>query len=237
MAKVFLTTDEEDYVVSNLGDAFYGSMGAESIFINQNVTGVIVDSNTESVSLTNNMTEYSFQQNGNVLSIYSADGTTLIMRMAIGDNGATLIMNGVSHPVVMDANQTHPMSISGQTVSHYSLTMGLDNLIGTGDNDTFNATYGNASTLKTIQAEDIINGGNGIDTVNIVTGSEASTPPDGLWTNKTNLEKVVFQSTGDGVQTITTGSDFEAAFATGVDLSVETQAGAINLTMGSYTKD
>lgn len=237
MAKVFLTTDEEDYVVANLGDAFYGSMGAESIFINENVGGVIVDSNTESVSLTKDITEYSFQQNGNILSIYSADGATLITRMAIGDHGSTLIMNGISHPVVMDATQIHPMSIAGKTVSTYTLTMGLDNINGTVADDIFNASYGNGSTLKTIQPEDIINGGNGVDSVNIVTGAEASTPGDGLWDNKTNLEKVVFRSTGDGVQTITTGSDFEAAFATGVDLSVETQVGAINLTMGSYTHE
>jgi Ca2+-binding RTX toxin-like protein len=237
MAKVFLTTDEEDYVVANLGDVFYGSMGAESIFINQNVAGIIVDSNTESVSLTKDITEYSFQQNGNVLSIYSADGATLITRMAIGDNGSTLIMNGVSHPVVMDATQTHPMSIAGKTVAVFTLTMGQDNIAGTTGDDTFNATYGDGSTLKTIQPEDIINGANGVDSVNIITGSEVSTPPDGLWTNKINLEEVAFRSTGDGVQTITTGSDFEAAFATGVDLSVETQVGAINLTMDSYTKD
>ncbi|DAB30533.1 MAG TPA: hypothetical protein CFH84_03440 [Sulfurimonas sp. UBA12504] len=237
MANVFLTTDEEDYVVANLGDNFYGSMGAEGIFINQNVAGIIVDSNTESVALTNAITDYSFQQNGNVLSIYTADGTTLITRMAIGDNGSTLIMDGVSHAVVMDATQIHPMSIAGKTVAVSTLTTGVDNLTGTTGADTFNATYGDGDPDSyTLETADVLNGGAGIDTLNVTTAQEASNPSDALWAHTTNFEKIAFNSIGNGAQTVTTGANFGTAFATGADLSVQTLLGAITVDMSGYTQ-
>jgi len=237
MAKVFLTTDEEDYVVANLGDAFYGSTGAESIFINQNVAGIIVDSNTESVSLTNDISEYSFQQNGNVLSIYSADGTTLITRMAIGDNGSTLIMNGISHPIAMDATQTHPMSIAGKTVAAHTLTTEIDNIIGTAGGDTFNATYGDGDPDSyTLESGDILNGSSGVDTLHITTAQEASTATDALWAHTTNFEKIEFNSIGNGAQTVVTGANFGTAFATGADVSIQTLLGAITLDMTGYTQ-
>ena len=238
MAKVFLTTDEENYVVANLGDAFYGSTGAEGIFINQNVAGIIVDSNTESVSFANDISEYSFQQNGNVLSVYSADGATLITRMAIGDNGATLVMNGVSHPIAMDATQTHPMSIAGKTVAVHTLTTGVDNIIGTTGADTFNATYGDGNPdTYTLESGDILNGGAGIDTLNVTTAQEASTPNDALWAHTTNFEKIAFNSVGNGAQTVVTGANFGTAFATGADVSIQTLLGAITLDMSGYTQD
>ncbi|MDO9266717.1 MAG: DUF4214 domain-containing protein [Sulfurimonas sp.] len=105
---------------------------------------------------------------------------------------------------------------------------------GTGP-DTVNGTYGNGAGPYTLQAGDILAGGDGTDTLNITTGAEASTPGDGLWANKTDFETIVFNSTGAGAQTVTTGANFAAAFTTGADLSVQTLEGAITVDMTGYT--
>ncbi|MCT0254797.1 hypothetical protein [Synechocystis sp. CS-94] len=65
----------------------------------------------------------------------------------------------------------------------------------------------------------------------------AITPPDALWANLSNIEKVVINTTKDGAQTITTGKNFEAAFAPlGVELTTTTAgAGAITLNATSFT--
>lgn len=116
------------------------------------------------------------------------------------------------------------------------LTTANDNLIGgVGDDNFVDGTYGDGAGPYTLQAADILAGGAGIDTLNVTTGAEASTPGDGLWANKTGFEKIVFTSTGAGAQTVTTGANFAAAFATGADLSVTTAEGAINVDMTGYT--
>jgi hypothetical protein len=114
------------------------------------------------------------------------------------------------------------------------LTIADDNLIGGVGNDIFNSTFGDGAGPYTLQAADILVGDAGMDTLNVTTEAEASTPVDGLWANKTGFEKIVFTSTGAGAQTVTTGANFAAAFATGADLSVTTAEGAINVDMTGY---
>jgi Ca2+-binding RTX toxin-like protein len=120
----------------------------------------------------------------------------------------------------------------------YSLTTGEDNLVGTAGNDTFNATYDGGIATDTLSAADIIDGLGGSDTLKIDHLMDvAITPPDTLWTGIRNIEKVVINTTGDGAQTLTTGVNFEAAFAAGgVTLTTTTSgAGAITLNLSTFT--
>ncbi|MHC5720609.1 MAG: hypothetical protein ACYTX0_53470, partial [Nostoc sp.] len=116
-------------------------------------------------------------------------------------------------------------------------TTNNDNIVGTTDNDTLNGTYDAAGT-DTFSSGDSLNGGSGIDTLYIDHLLDvAITPPDALWTNLSNIENIVINTTGDGAQTITTGTNFETAFAAlGVNLTTETSgAGAIDIAMTTFT--
>ncbi|MHC5824618.1 MAG: hypothetical protein ACYT04_54440, partial [Nostoc sp.] len=115
----------------------------------------------------------------------------------------------------------------------YTLTTSNDTIGGTTDNDTFNGTYDGAGT-DTFSSGDSLNGGSGIDTLHIDhLQAGAITPPDDLWTNLSNIENIVINTTGDGAQTITTGINFQKAFAAnGVNLTTKTfGAGAIDIAM------
>ena len=118
----------------------------------------------------------------------------------------------------------------------FNLTTGPDNLSGGSINDTFIATYNDGMT-GTFAIGDALNGNAGIDTLDITPlGVAAITPPDTLWTNVSNIEKIVINPTSDGAQTITTGAAFQAAFAAaGIGLKTTSGAGAITTDMSSFT--
>jgi len=118
----------------------------------------------------------------------------------------------------------------------FTLTSDIDNFVGGAGNDTFKATYNDGAT-GTWGLLDKLNGGGGIDTLNITPiGVAAITPADGYWKHISNIEKVVIGSTGPGAQTITTGAFFNAAFAAaGVVLKTTSLAGAITIDMSSFT--
>jgi len=116
------------------------------------------------------------------------------------------------------------------------LTTDTDNLTGTSGDDIFTATYNDAPTGYTFGISDTLNGSGGTDTLDIDTNHvDAITPIDDYWTGVSNIEKVVIHG-GAGAQTLTTGTAFEAAFAgNGVNLATTSDAGAITLTMSSFT--
>ncbi|MDO9104013.1 MAG: cadherin domain-containing protein, partial [Methylovulum sp.] len=107
---------------------------------------------------------------------------------------------------------------------------------GTPLDDTYNGTY-DAAVTDTFNDTDILDGSGGVDTLNIVHGTGAITPSDALWTGIRNIEKVVITATGNGAQTITTSTMFNAAFtATGVNLATTQNGdGAITLAMSTFT--
>ncbi len=118
----------------------------------------------------------------------------------------------------------------------FNLNTGLDNITGGISDDTFIATYNDGMT-GTFAIDDRLNGNAGIDTLDITPiGVAAIAPPDTLWNNIFNIEKIVINPTGEGAQTITTGAAFQSAFAaTGIGLTTTSGAGAITTNMSSFT--
>lgn len=122
----------------------------------------------------------------------------------------------------------------------FTLTTSVDTFTGGTGPDTFNGTYDAAAVTDTFGfgGNDILDGGAGVDRLNISHLIDvAVTPPDALWTEISNIEEVVFTTTGAGAQTITTGAAFDAAFAAGgVDFTTTTSgAGAITIDMSTFT--
>jgi len=120
----------------------------------------------------------------------------------------------------------------------YTLKTTTDIITGTTSDDIFEGTYDAVSGGDTLNSADILDGGGGVDILNIhhlVDG--AVTPPDALWTGIRNIKKVVINTTGSGAQTITTSTAFDTAFKTaGVDLTTTTVgSGAIDITMTAFT--
>jgi len=138
--------------------------------------------------------------------------------------------------VVTEANQSVAAAASNIADYTFSFTLTLANetMTGSAGDDVFNAYGGVAVGPQTLNVGDILDGGDGTDTILFGTGAEANSPADGLWANKTNFEAIAFTSEGNGAQTITTGDNFSAAFTAGVDLSVETLLGAITVDMTTY---
>jgi hypothetical protein len=127
--------------------------------------------------------------------------------------------------------------VEGET---FTLTTGDDTLEGTDGDDHFYGIYDGDtfSAQNTFNDGDILGGAGGIDMLHIDHFEDvAITPPDTLWTGISGIEKIVMNTTGSGAQTITTGTNFNTAFASGgVDMSTTTTGdGAITINMDSFT--
>jgi hypothetical protein len=123
---------------------------------------------------------------------------------------------------------------SGGSGSSFNLTTATDTLTGTPSNDTFVGTYDGGVVTDTFSAADTIAGGGGTDTLSITHSLDgAITPPDAIWANVSAVKTLVIDATGAGAQTITTGTNFNTAFAGGANLTVKTTSGAITIDMNT----
>ena len=124
------------------------------------------------------------------------------------------------------------------TIPTFAFTMATDLFAGGAGNDIFSGTYIQGDTGTFLGTADTVNGNGGTDTLSLTAGAEAITLADDNWMGISNVEKVVIFSTGAGVQTLTTGDEFIAAFETlGIDLTMTSTLGAINLNMSTFEGD
>jgi len=160
--------------------------------------------------------------------------------IALADNALAGVTSDAAS--VITAKAANTAAVTPATAHGFTLTSAADtgsSFIGTAADETFSGTY-DAAVTDTFNDTDMLNGGGGSDTLDISHLFDVSiTPPDVLWTGIRNIEKLVINTTGGGAQTITTGSQFEAAFhgngVTGVDLTAKTTgAGAIDINMTSF---
>jgi hypothetical protein len=90
MASVFLGVNQKGYNVANSGDSIYGQAGEESVNILEGVTGITVDQNMDQVSLAGNVSDFTFQQQGNRLLVYKGGILSVTMTVQV-DNEGTVI--------------------------------------------------------------------------------------------------------------------------------------------------
>lgn len=93
-------------------------------------------------------------------------------------------------------------AINGTTTGQtFTLTTGVDNIVGTASNDTINGYINTTalSTTSTLTAADVVNGGAGVDTMNLVVeGILAGALPN---TTITNVEKFFFRDVATAAST------------------------------------
>jgi hypothetical protein len=88
MANIFLNADQTGYTLSNVGDFVYGHQGNESVLIK--TTAVLLDQNIEQVILDGSVSDFTFQQQGNRLLVYT--GTDLMVTIPVqADENGTLL--------------------------------------------------------------------------------------------------------------------------------------------------
>lgn len=75
-------------------------------------------------------------------------------------------------------NSTITSIVNGSApISNFALTDTVDNLVGTNGNDTFTALVNADGTATTLNTGDSVDGGAGVDTMNLIVGGTASTLP------------------------------------------------------------
>lgn len=125
---------------------------------------------------------------------------------------------------------TGPFGNTGTGGSTLNLTAGIDTLVGTAGNDTFNATETSASTpAATLSALDSIDGGAGVDTLRVVQQAAIDTTAVAGLSIK-NVENIQLTSAA-GVTTNTTGFVGATALSTtSVGTATVTSAATTNVT-------
>ena len=90
-AKVFLGADD-NFTVSTSGTTFYGNTGNNEVTIASGATGVILDQNIERINFSDAAGNYTFKQTGNMINVYNAAGTTLVVKAPVqGDSDGTIL--------------------------------------------------------------------------------------------------------------------------------------------------
>lgn len=145
----------------------------------------------------------------------------------VSDDIATAqLANITSDHATVDA-ATEAVSGAINVGETFNLTKGLDNLVGTEANDTFNGSISTSAELNTLSSLDAVNGGNGVDTLKISTDTIATTAI--LTPSMSNVEVIEV--------TATLGANINTSAITDLtDLKiVKAGAGAITATAAATT--
>lgn len=236
MADLYLNANEN---VSGLtfGGNVFGSTGNEIITYNSGVSGVTVDQNVEQVRLSDALSTYTFQQQGNQLLIRSAGSTTVVATVTLqNDADGTLITfsNGTAQARVSAAGLTlggttvpssgsasitpQPGQFDGGTGSStpiQSLSLNQDSITGTAGNDLFLANAlqdNNAALQNSLQNVDVVNGGDGVDTLRFTDATGVTVTP-----------------------TITSVENVEARFTAGGTLDLKSSTGVQQILVSGST--
>src|SRR6185369_11960456 len=195
MAKVFLDTTDTTFTVSNNNVAVFGQTGTQAVVVGSGTTGVTVDQNVESLLFAGLTSDFVFQQTGNIIQVYkaSAAGNTLVATVPVqaDADGTQLTFNNGTVDAKLTAgvmtlggttvNATSPTVVTPATINTaittggagvitgqvFSLTAGIDNIVGGASNDSFTAL--DVSGVSSWGALDTIDGGAGSNTFTIAT--------------------------------------------------------------------
>lgn len=177
---------------------------------------------------------------------FAANGATTLTAINIsGTADVGLDGSNTAKAVTVASTTTGIATISGNFKNASSITTGAgkDSItLGTGF-ATYNsgaaddAFSGTVAQINTGANYNTMNGGDGVDTLNITDGAtNAVTLIDNNFRNLSNIEKIAITDTTTANQSVTTGGWFDAAFkAAGVELTTASTKGNITIDMTTFT--
>lgn len=197
MAKVFIESGES-YIVANNNTSVFSSSatGVEKVTVQSGVTGTVVDQNVDAVLFSGASSDYTYQQAGSSIKVYSGTNLVATIPLQMDANGTQLTFSNGTVDVKLNTttgamtlggatvNDSAPTSLTPSTIDStttstgtaassgqpFTLTVNTDNIAGTSGNDTINAAYDTVNKSGTFNSLDVINGGAGTDTLNIEYG-------------------------------------------------------------------
>lgn len=114
-----------------------------------------------------------YLENRKAVGEWFAQNSTGLTGQAAINQGTAIIANSVTKETAQ-AGQTAAQAVSAAQASQtaqqgqtFTLTTGIDNLVGTGGNDTFKATASGTAAANNWNTGDVIDGGAGDDAVNL----------------------------------------------------------------------
>jgi len=113
MAKVFLDPGDE-YRIVNDNENVYGGSGDEQVIIESGADNVVLDQNVERVDFAGNVSDFQFQQAGNMLEVYDSDGN-LVTQVGVQEDGTDLAFFDGLVELTVDT-ETHAMLLGGAEV-------------------------------------------------------------------------------------------------------------------------
>ena len=113
MATIFLDPDESGFRVINNNSTILGQTGSEHVIVEAGVTGLTLDQNIERVDFSGNVSDFTFQQQGNQLLVYSSGNLTATVPLQSDSNGSQVVFNDGSVEATLSGGV---MSLGGSTV-------------------------------------------------------------------------------------------------------------------------
>jgi peptidyl-prolyl cis-trans isomerase A (cyclophilin A) len=90
-ANVYLGTDDR-FTISNSGTTLYGGPGYDTVTIGSGVHSATLDQNVDQINFSGTSTNYVFRQTGNLINVFDAAGTTLLVKAPVqGDTDGTML--------------------------------------------------------------------------------------------------------------------------------------------------
>lgn len=244
MAKLFLDANDLNIHVSNPMTVF-GSTGAESVLVDANTTGVVVDQNVERVDLPGAASAFTYQQAGNQLLVYSgatlvatiplqgdADGTQVVFTngsvqatlvggvMTLGGATVTTTAAAVT-PTTIDSGTTSGSNTGAGVTPTFSVAAGAAS-VTEGNTATFTVTLSAAQGTATTVAFALEGTGGAV----LGTDTGAATPG--------NTGTLTF-APGEVTKTITVPVTFDSTTETGEGLKVTLSSPGTGTSLGTST--
>lgn len=243
MAKLFLDANDVNIHVSN-AMTVYGSTGAESVLIDANTTGVVVDQNVERVDLPGTASAFTYQQAGNQLKVYSgatlvatiplqgdADGTQVVFSngsvqatlvggvMTLGGATVTTTAAAVT-PTTIDTTVTSGSSTGAPTTPTFSVAGAAS--VTEGNTATFTVTLSSAQGTASTVAFALEGTGGAV----LGTDTGAATP---------GTTGTLTFAPGEVTKTITVPVTFDSTTETGEGLKVTLSSPSTGTALGTAT--